>query len=89
MRRAAPQNKYYLAVACAMEGLGAVLFVLGSELGAQMLVRTPGVGVRCAAARNAGRIAAAPARGAGALHCAISPLLRALSLALRSLRCCT
>ena len=33
------QNKHYIAVACALEGLGAAFFILGSELGAQMLVR--------------------------------------------------
>ncbi len=33
------ENKHLIAVAIALEGLGAALFVLGSELGAQMLVR--------------------------------------------------
>ena len=33
------QNKHYIAVACALEGLGAAFFILGSDLGAQMLVR--------------------------------------------------
>jgi hypothetical protein len=34
------ENKHLIAVAIALEGLGAALFVLGSELGAQMLVRS-------------------------------------------------
>jgi hypothetical protein len=38
-RHTLAQNKHYLAVAIALEGLGAALFILGQDLGAQMLVR--------------------------------------------------